>query len=55
VRIYCISSHGQPTQGGPPAWGLGVGLTNPHRKNKLDMKDHKKPRPWMDSLDKRPK
>jgi hypothetical protein len=26
------SSRGQPTRGGPPAWGLGVGLTTPHRK-----------------------
>jgi hypothetical protein len=25
-------SRGQPTRGGPPAWGLSVGLTNPHRK-----------------------
>jgi hypothetical protein len=25
-------SRGQPTRGGPPAWGLGVGLTTPHRK-----------------------
>jgi hypothetical protein len=23
---------GQPTRGGPPVWGLGVGLTTPHRK-----------------------
>jgi hypothetical protein len=22
----------QPTRGGPPAWGLGVGLTTLHRK-----------------------
>jgi hypothetical protein len=22
----------QPTRGGPPAWGLGKGLTVPHRK-----------------------
>jgi hypothetical protein len=21
-----------PDKGGPPAWGLGVGLTTPHRK-----------------------
>jgi hypothetical protein len=27
-----ISSRGEPTMGGPPAWGLGVGLTTPHRK-----------------------
>jgi hypothetical protein len=25
-------SRGQPTMGGPPAWGLGVGLITPHRK-----------------------
>jgi hypothetical protein len=23
-----------PTRGGPPAWGLGGGLTTPHRKKK---------------------
>jgi hypothetical protein len=32
-----------------------VGLTTPHRKNKLVTKDHKKPQTWTDSLDKRPK
>jgi hypothetical protein len=26
------SSRGQPTRGGPPAWGLGMWLTTPHRK-----------------------
>jgi hypothetical protein len=25
----------QPTRGGPPAWWLGVGLTTPHCKNFL--------------------
>jgi hypothetical protein len=34
LRIYWISSRGQPTRGGPPAWGLGRGLTTPHRKKK---------------------
>jgi hypothetical protein len=47
-----ITSRGQPTRGGLPAWALGVGLTTPHRKNKLVMKILKKPRTWMDSLDK---
>jgi hypothetical protein len=32
LRIYWISSYGQPAWGGPPSWGLGVGLTTPHRK-----------------------
>jgi hypothetical protein len=32
-----------------------LGLTTPHRKNKLVTKDHKKPLTWTDSLDKRPK
>jgi hypothetical protein len=32
LRIYWISSRGQPTRGGLPAWELGVGLTTPHRK-----------------------
>jgi hypothetical protein len=32
LKIYWISSRRQPTRGGPPAWRLGVGQTNPHRK-----------------------
>jgi hypothetical protein len=45
----------QPTRGGPPAWGLGMGLTTPHHKKKLVTKILKKPRTWTDSLDKRPR
>jgi hypothetical protein len=30
-----ISSRGQTTRGGHPAWGLGVGLTTPHRKKQI--------------------
>jgi hypothetical protein len=41
------SSRGRP-RSGPLAWGLGVGLTTPHRKSKLVTKDHKKPRTWRD-------
>jgi hypothetical protein len=37
---------------GPPAWGLGAGLTTPHHKNKLLMKCHEGPQTWTDSLDK---
>jgi hypothetical protein len=32
ANIYRVSSRGQPTSGGPPAWGLRVGITTPHRK-----------------------
>jgi hypothetical protein len=32
VAANILSSRGQPTRGGPPAWGLDVGLT-PHLKN----------------------
>jgi hypothetical protein len=32
-----------------------VGLTTPHRKNKLVTKIYTKPRTWLDSLDDRPK
>ena len=32
LRIYCISSRGQPTRRGPPAWGLREVLTT-RRKN----------------------
>jgi hypothetical protein len=52
---YRINSRGQPTRGGPPAWGLGGGLTTPHRKKKKHvMKCYKEPRNWMDALE-RPK
>jgi hypothetical protein len=30
LQIYLISSHRQTIRGGPPAWGLGKGLTTPH-------------------------
>ena len=32
LRIYWISSRGQPTRGGPPACGLCEVLRTPHRK-----------------------
>jgi hypothetical protein len=41
----------QPTRGGPPAWGLGVGQTIPHRKNKLVSKILKEPRSRKDSVE----
>ena len=34
LRINRISSRGQPTRGGPPAWGLGEALTTPLREKK---------------------
>jgi hypothetical protein len=43
------------TRGGPPAWGLGVGPTILHCKNKLVAKTSKEPLTWTDSLDKRTK
>jgi len=33
LRIYSISSRGQPTRGGPPAWGLDEGVKTIRRKN----------------------
>jgi hypothetical protein len=33
LRIYLITSGGQPTRGGPQAWGLGEVLTNIQHKN----------------------
>jgi hypothetical protein len=50
-----LSNRGQTTRGGPPAWGLVVGLTTPHSKKKLVTKTSKEPRTWTDFLDKRPK
>jgi hypothetical protein len=42
-------------KGGPPGWELGLGLTTPHRKNKLLMKSHKELRIFTDYLEgKRP-
>ena len=35
MRINYISNRGQPTRGGPPAWGLGEVLTTPACKKKL--------------------
>jgi hypothetical protein len=32
LQIHWIGSGGQPKRGGPPAWGLGRGLTTPHCK-----------------------
>jgi hypothetical protein len=40
------------TRGGPPAWGLGMGLTTLHLKNKFGTKNEIEPRIWTDSLDK---
>jgi hypothetical protein len=43
--------------GAPPAWGLDVGLTTPHRKNKLVTKILKKPltgrTPWLNDISER--
>jgi hypothetical protein len=44
--IKRISSRGQTTRGGSPAWGLGVGLTTLHHKNKLVTKNLTEPRTW---------
>jgi hypothetical protein len=43
--------------GGPPAWGLGLGLTTRHYKKIYISftKFYEGPRNWTDSFDKRPK
>jgi hypothetical protein len=46
LRIYRISSRGQPTRGGPPAWELDEVLTT-HRKN-VCYETLKRPRTWND-------
>ena len=51
LRIYWTSSRGQPTMGGPPAWGLGEVLTTSHRKSHyVTISSHKKPQTWTDTL-----
>jgi hypothetical protein len=41
------SSRGKPTRGGPPAWGLGVGLTALNHKKFIFTKCFKVPRTWL--------
>ncbi|KAJ4443166.1 hypothetical protein ANN_04816 [Periplaneta americana] len=41
---------GQLIRGGPPAWGLGEGLTTHHRKKQLVTNPYNKPRNRTDSL-----
>jgi hypothetical protein len=49
--IFFFLGRGQPTRGGPPAWGLGVGLTTPHHKIFFIVtKCFKVPWTWTDSL-----
>jgi hypothetical protein len=48
--IYWISSRGQPTRSGRPAWRLDEVLTIPHRKTGLDTKGIHEPRTWTESL-----
>jgi hypothetical protein len=51
-----MNSRGQPTRGGIPAWGLGMGLRILHRKkNNLVMKCSKEHQTWMYFLDKQHK
>jgi hypothetical protein len=39
---YIEEAVGQPTMGGPPAWGFGEVLTTPYRKNiTMLQKNHK--------------
>jgi hypothetical protein len=46
-----MRSRGQTTSGGPSAWGLGVGLTTLHHKNKLVTKNLTEPRRrWVDNI-----
>jgi len=45
--MYWVSSHAQPTRCGPPAWGLGEGLTTPHCKSQFVTKCCNGPRNWL--------
>jgi hypothetical protein len=42
------SGNGEPKRGGPPAWGLDLGLTSHHLKNKLVANCYIEPRTWTD-------
>ena len=42
VAANILSSRGELTRGGPPAWGLGEVLANPHTKNVLCYEPFKK-------------
>jgi hypothetical protein len=55
LQIYRIKSRGKTTRGGPPAWGWGVGLTNPHRKKHTCYEKLHKASDLDGFLDKRPK
>ncbi|KAJ4429695.1 hypothetical protein ANN_21896 [Periplaneta americana] len=44
------TDRGQPIRGGPPAWGLGEGLTTHHRKKQLVTNPSNKPRNGTDLL-----
>jgi hypothetical protein len=53
----CTECHGEPIRGGPPALGLGVGLTTPHNK-KILLRTFKrglglKRFPWINDLSER--
>jgi hypothetical protein len=48
-----VSSRGQMIKSGPPAWGLGMGLTTLHCKKINLLLKVRQPLPRTDSLDKR--
>jgi hypothetical protein len=55
MQVNLISSYRQPTRGGLPSLGLGVGLTTSHPKNKPVTKIHIEPQTWTDSVGKEAK
>jgi hypothetical protein len=46
-----MSRRGQPTRGGPPAWGVCKELTSPQHKKQLVAKCQEGPHIWKDTLE----
>jgi hypothetical protein len=46
------NSRGKTTRGGPPDWGLGVGLTTPHNKRlrNINMSFGLRQVPWINDI-----
>jgi hypothetical protein len=55
LQLYCLGSRDRTTRGGPPASGLGVGLTTRHRKKEISYEKLNRASNLDGYLNKRPK